>query len=438
MHRLPIPYPANPQSPFLRLSPLPHCVWLDSGKPGSPLGRYDVMSALPRIVLEGGDEDVMRQVLNAELDKQANAEADLPFCGGWIGYFGYSYRHKSFNISSTKSDPLPPAWFGWYDWALVIDHATEQAQLVFLDTCSEETRHSVQQALASEINLDLSFCCEPFTPDESRQHYLQNLQKTRDYLLAGDCYQVNYTQRFSTRMTGSAIGAYLTLRQAVPSPFAAYIALKQGSVLSVSPERFIQIDGRHALTQPIKGTAPRGPDKTADENNKTLLQQSEKNRAENLMIVDLLRNDFSRNCTPHSVKVPELFEVQSFANVHHLVSTISGELKTEISHPDFILSCFPGGSITGAPKKRSMEIIEELEGQARSVYCGAIGYFSVNRRTDFNIAIRTLVESGGNLYAWAGGGIVVDSDPNQEYEESLHKIGSFLRAMNNKAAEPAA
>ena len=425
-----LPYQPDSEALFLRLSKLPFCVWLDSGKPFSSLGRYDILSALPSAEFRGNHAEFATEIA-ARLN-QITVESTLPFCGGWIGYLSYSFNHANLKLApSTKDGQERGAWFGWFDWAVVVDHLERQTRLIFQATCSRDARRQVQDALSSDVDIALSYQCSDFQTDESPVQYRESLDKIRAYLLAGDCYQINYTQRFSAKFSGSAPGAYLALRHAVPSPFSAYIAREQGAVMSISPERFIQIQGNRALTQPIKGTAPRGKTAEEDQQWRTQLLSSPKNRAENVMIVDLLRNDFSQNCKAHSVRVPELFELQSFANVHHLVSTVIGELKPDISHPNFILSCFPGGSITGAPKKRAMEIIDALEQHSRSIYCGAIGYFSCNRNTDFNIAIRTLVLEGSKLYGWAGGGIVIDSDPDQEYAESLHKISALLTALTS-------
>lgn len=427
-----LPYEADTEAVFLRLCRLPQCAWLDSGKPGSDLGRYDILTAMPSAIISGSIPDLAEQ-LQARLAQNPRQSA-LPFCGGWLGYLAYDCRHAALGLqpSSKVDNFIPQAWFGWYDWAVVVDHKSQQTTLVFLDSCASATRDQVRHALTTGPELDLAFRCATFTPDENRGRYLAALARIRAYLLAGDTYQVNYTQRFSARFQGSAPGAYLRLRRAVPSPFAAFLALEAGAILSISPERFIQIRGRHALTQPIKGTIARGKTAEEDRQLRTRLGESEKNRAENVMIVDLMRNDFSRHCHPFSVRVPELFGLQSFANVHHLVSSITGELAGEISHPEFILACFPGGSITGAPKKRAMEIIEELESHSRSAYCGALGYFSCNGNSDFNITIRTLVHSGDHLYAWAGGGIVVDSDPQEEYAESLQKITALLSVLGGR------
>lgn len=429
----PLPYEANTEPLFLRLSQLPNCIWLDSGKPASSLGRYDIITALPSATIPGNTTSLVQQ-LQARLTT-THMDKDLPFCGGWMGYLAYGCNHRVMGLPPSGKDKtlVPQVWFGWYDWALVIDHETRSTQLMFMEQCDPKTHSRVMEALRDGNTPDLAFECATFHADESRVHYLQSLARIRAYLLAGDTYQVNYTQRFSAAFSGSAQGAYLALRRAVPSPFSAFLGLDQSSILSISPERFIQIRGRQALTQPIKGTVPRGKTPQEDEGLRTKLRQSIKNRAENVMIVDLLRNDFSKHCKPFSVQVPDLFGLQSFANVHHLVSSVIGELEPEVEHPEFIMSCFPGGSITGAPKKRAMEIIDELETHSRSVYCGAVGYFSCNGNTDFNIAIRTLVHSGDHLYAWAGGGIVIDSDPEQEYAESLFKIDALLGALSRRS-----
>jgi para-aminobenzoate synthetase component I len=290
----------------------------------------------------------------------------------------------------------------------------------------------VHAALSGAPSCSLEFTCSTFSPNETKKQYLESMARIREYLLAGDCYQVNYTQRFSAQFSGSPVGAYLRLRQTVPSPFSAYLDTGDRTLLSVSPERFIRVHDRAALTQPIKGTTRRGLTDSEDLALKEELRRSEKNRAENVMIVDLLRNDFGQVCETGSVKVPNLMDIHSFANVHHLVSTITGTLPVGIRHSDLIFSCFPGGSITGAPKRRAMEIIEELEHQRRSAYCGSIGYFSCNNNTDFNIAIRTMEQKHDQIHAWAGGGIVIDSEGEAEYEECFAKISIFMRSLENR------
>ncbi|MFC6635846.1 aminodeoxychorismate synthase component I [Microbulbifer taiwanensis] len=250
-----------------------------------------------------------------------------------------------------------------------------------------------------------------------------------DYIAAGDIYQANFTQRFGTGYEGDLFAAYLALRGRAAGPFSAYMDLPRGKLLSLSPERFIRADGNSLQTEPIKGTAARNSDAAEDARVAKALQASAKDRAENLMIVDLLRNDFGKLCRRGSVRVPQLFQLASFANVHHLVSTITGELSEEYSFADLLGACFPGGSITGAPKRRAMQIIGELESSPRGAYCGSVGYLSSCGRADTNIAIRTFTASDGRITCAAGGGIVADSDPAAEHEECLAKVRLLLETV---------
>lgn len=426
-----LPYQTNTEFLFRHLSELPHCVWLDSGKPLSVAGRYDILSALPTSTVSA-DHKQLCAVLEEKLGRHANA-SPLPFSGGWIGHLNYDFRHGEFGLP--RRDGSDGAWFGWYDWAVVVDHELRKSQLLILKSCPKHITERALQTLHTAPPAMAPHSCSTFRVDEDRSRYVASIGRIQDYLSAGDCYQVNYTQRFTADFAGDARSAYLQLRQAVPSPFCAYLALENSSVLCISPERFVQLNQRKAIAQPIKGTTRRGDNEQEDLSLRRELVESVKNRAENVMIVDLLRNDFGKLCVPGSVSVPQLFEVESFANVHHLVSTVSGQLSAEVSHPRFILSCFPGGSITGAPKKRAMEVIDELELHSRSSYCGSIGYFSCNGHSDFNIAIRTMVRTGGKIHAWAGGGIVMDSIAQAEYEECFVKINHLIKALEAPAAE---
>ena len=256
----------------------------------------------------------------------------------------------------------------------------------------------------------------------------------QQYLHSGDCYQINLTQRFQADYQGDEWQAYRTLRQANGAPFSAFIRLEHNCILSISPERFIALDSnRHIETKPIKGTLPRSADEQQDRELAKQLAGSEKDRAENLMIVDLLRNDIGKVASPGSVAVPHLFAIESFPAVHHLVSTVTAELAPGYQATDLLRAAFPGGSITGAPKIRAMEIIEELEPSRRSLYCGAIGYLSQDGKMDSSITIRTLVADSGQLYCWAGGGIVADSDVDAEYQETYDKVSRILPLL---APEP--
>jgi para-aminobenzoate synthetase component 1 len=260
--------------------------------------------------------------------------------------------------------------------------------------------------------------------------YRVAFERLQTYIQAGDCYQVNLARRFANSYRGDPWHAYQNLRAVAAAPFSGYMESPAGAVLCFSPERFLAADGGELLTQPIKGTAARGSDPASDRQLAAALCSSEKNRAENLMIVDLLRNDLGRSCVPGSIAVEQLFELQSFATVHHLVSSIRGRLRPG-QHPlDALRNCFPGGSISGAPKIRAMQIIDELEPQPRSVFCGAIGYIGADGRMDTNLTIRTLLASAGQIYAWVGGGIVADSNCSDELAETLNKIEPLLKALS--------
>ncbi|MDX1266805.1 MAG: aminodeoxychorismate synthase component I, partial [Oceanisphaera sp.] len=259
--------------------------------------------------------------------------------------------------------------------------------------------------------------------------YESAFDRVQQYLQAGDCYQINLTMRFNAPFSGDAWQAYRHLSEHNRAPFSAFLQLPDSQVLSLSPERFIALDGRRVETKPIKGTRPRGASELEDQRLAQDLLDAPKDRAENLMIVDLLRNDIGRVCVPGSVKVPSLFAIESFPAVHHLVSTITGELSSQLEGTDLLAATFPGGSITGAPKVRAMEIIEELEPHRRHGYCGSIGYLSAHGRMDTSITIRTLLAEQNELYCWAGGGVVADSQAADEYQELFDKLGKILPVL---------
>lgn len=270
---------------------------------------------------------------------------------------------------------------------------------------------------------------EPFRPETSKAAYLANLDRIKRYLAAGDCYQVNLAQRFVSTFQGAPLTAWLELQARHPAPHSCYFDTGSGSVFGVSPERFLSIHGRKVVTEPIKGSRPRGQDDAEDRLIGEELRQNPKDRAENLMIVDLLRNDLGAFCKAGSVKADPLFELRRFSNVQHLVSTISGELREDVSPLAALLQAFPGGSITGAPKKRAMEIIAELEPAPRGAYCGSFFWMDDKGNLDSNILIRTLQTDGDKLYCHGGGGIVFDSDPEAEYEESRFKVEKLMGAL---------
>jgi para-aminobenzoate synthetase component 1 len=274
---------------------------------------------------------------------------------------------------------------------------------------------------AAEIDLRSTF---------THRGYLDAVERVREYIIAGDIFQANLSQRFQTALTERPFDLYLRLRERNPAPFAAYLTFDDLAVLSASPERFLRLDHDHLVeTRPIKGTRPRGLGPMHDAALGRALAESAKDRAENVMIVDLLRNDLSRVCRPGTVRVPELFALEQHPTVHHLVSTVVGELAPECDAADLIRATFPGGSITGAPKVRAMEIIAELEPTQRGVYCGSIGYISATGAMDTSIVIRTYIALGGRVYFQAGGGIVADSDLELEYRETLDKARGLIETL---------
>jgi para-aminobenzoate synthetase component 1 len=355
---------------------------------------------------------------------------NYPFTGGLAGYFGYDLG-RSPNHKLPKLDTLPDMRIGLYEWALTIDHFSKKAWLFFNAKCPKELKNKIincinkvpQNTDSNEKILHKLSC------STKKLHYLDTVKKAKNYILAGDCYQINYAQHFSASAKKDSWKIYKDLRIRMAAPYGCYYQLgkTKQAILSFSPERFLKLKGNQVITQPIKGTVSRGKNSQEDTIKAKALIDSEKNKAENLMIVDLLRNDLSKNCKLGSVKTPELFKLESFKNVHHLVSTVTGIIKDTATPLTLLRDCFPGGSITGAPKKRVMEIIDELELCKRSVYCGSIGYISANGLMDTNIAIRTILSDGNKIHCWGGGGIVADSDAEDEYQEILDKVGLLIK-----------
>ncbi|WP_368177719.1 aminodeoxychorismate synthase component I [Aeromonas sp. R1-2] len=370
-----------------------------------------------------------QQQLLGELDLCAT---HLPFIGGALGLFGYDLgrRFERLPVQAAADIAVPDMAVGIYDWALLRNVTTGDWQLVHWgDETGLANRLAwleQQQAKPAPAFALLG----AWQSNMSRAEYGEKFARIQAYLAAGDCYQINLTQRFSAPYQGDEWQAYCLLATANKAPFSAFIRLPESALLSLSPERFLLLDGRHIETKPIKGTRPRHPDPAIDRQVAQELAQADKDRSENLMIVDLLRNDIGRVSRPGSVSVPNLFAVESFPAVHHLVSTIHGELDARWQGVDLLRACFPGGSITGAPKIRAMEIIEELEPQRRNAYCGSIGYLSQHGRMDTSICIRTLIAEAGRLHCWAGGGIIADSDADSEYQETYDKVAHILPPLS--------
>jgi para-aminobenzoate synthetase component 1 len=406
-----LPYKKDAAEYFMALSDLPYAAWLDS----SGMARFDILTAAPYKVM---DQESSYAELRRELGSSLPPLDDLPFAGGALGCFSYDGPRMLVAI---------------YDWALVLDHFKKTARLVSRRRL-EETGALLKQVLRrlqtgivqprKKFRVHGNISCN-FT----KQGYDKAFAKVQEYLQSGDCYQVNLAQRFFASAEGDPLTAYLELRKMSPAPYSAYLDFPEIKILCASPERFISVGNGKVVTRPIKGTRPRSLDPLQDARFAEELRCHPKDRAENLMIVDLLRNDLGKCCKTGSVKVPELFKVESYSNVHHLVSTVEGELEEGCDALDMLGACFPGGSVTGAPKLRAIEIISELEPDARGIYCGAIGYMGFDGNMDSNIAIRTLVYDGREICCYAGGGIVADSRCDEEYQETLDKASAMLKLL---------
>lgn len=448
-----LPYQSDAKAYFAAIRDLPWAAWLDSGG----CGRYDVLVAQPVATIstqngktrvcdevsgESTDKDPL-QLIREQLGEGVASRPDIPFAGGALGYWGYDLARNFHHIQATARDGehLPQMAVGIYDWAVVIDHQERLARLVsrqrraqtaaVLPQILQRLRRSVTNVQAIN-NFQVSGRIETNLNPPS---YRRAFDAIKQFLREGDCYQVNLAQRFAAKARGDAFAAYLELRRLSPAPFSAFLDWPHLQVLCASPELFLRVSQGRVETRPIKGTRARSKDDAEDAKRARALQQHAKDRAENLMIVDLLRNDLSKNCTIGSVQTPGLFEVESFSNVHHLVSTVEGRLRQDSHALDLLRDCFPGGSITGAPKQRAMEIIEQLEPQRRGIYCGAIGYVGYDGDMEVNIAIRTLVYSNNEIRCWAGGGIVADSQCEAEFQETWDKASAMLEVLKRFGGE---
>jgi para-aminobenzoate synthetase component 1 len=437
----PLPYRANPAEYFAAIRHAPGAVLLDSGRPAAERGRYDLLSAWPEATLavdpdESGSNFLRR--LRKNLSQLGEAKLpdgyELPFAGGLIGYLSYDFGRHLEQLPHLAVDDLhlPDARFGLYAWALISDHLAQTSQLVFHPALADSERQRLITLFSGDAaTAPATFKLQgPMAPDLSVEAYHQAIERIQDYIQAGDCYQVNFAQRFRAPCSGDPWVAYCALREACPTPCSGFQSLpNDGAVLSLSPERFVRVSERQVETRPIKGTRPRGVTPEEDAAHATELLASPKDRAENLMIVDLLRNDLGRSCRTGSVSVPELFSLESYPNVHHLVSSVTGTLADDKDALDLIAGSFPGGSITGAPKIRAMQIIDELEPTRRGLYCGSLVYLDVRGEMDSSIAIRSLLVKDGQVCCWGGGGIVADSQWEAEYQESLTKVRVLLQTL---------
>ena len=464
-------YSQNPCHWFERVRPLGHAILLDSvcdgnhTNPTTSIRRYDIITAAPEVMVkvqnqttkldylkncsQEGRHQVLKQpvfnVLENLLNEYGcnNANKQLPFTGGLMGYWGYELNSmlEPTRVHERKHD-YPDMMVGLYLWAIINDHQQKTTQVYFHPKLAPEQRDHILNIIKTaplsnstntkRATTQNSFVLtSKFKGTTSRSAYNNAFEKIQQWITAGDCYQINLTQRFRTQYSGDPWLAYQHLRQLSPTPFSAFLDYPELCILSHSPERLLLNNFGTIESKPIKGTRPRGATPEQDEALAQELLTSIKDRAENLMIVDLLRNDLGRNCQPGSIKVPVLFGLESYANVHHMVSTIHGQLASDRNNLQLLRDAFPGGSITGAPKIRAMQIIREIESDARSVYCGAIGYISLNGRMDTNIPIRTLVADNRQISVWGGGAIVADSDCASEYEESMTKVRNLVNGLES-------
>lgn len=462
----------EPEALFASLASLPFALFLDSATAGpdkdpSLHGRWSHIAIDPFLTLTKKDGVVRRNrepvsagafdTLAAELERVrlaadwAEEDGLPPFTGGFAGFLGYELGRELETLPARKpwgeGTPPPDMALGAYDCVLAFDHIAKRAFIV--STGLPETTPAARAVRAEaraarwRARLALNPALPPLHwPDQAtpasavtagvdRETYEGLVQRTVDYIHAGDVFQANLSQRFAARLQNGddPFTLYRRLRTLSPAPFAGFFNFGGGALLSSSPERFLASDGRQVETRPIKGTRPRGRTTREDAALARDLAASEKDRAENVMIVDLLRNDLSRVCEDGSVRVPALCELQSFANVHHLVSRVDGTLAPGKTSVDLLRACFPGGSITGAPKVRAMEIIAELEDRPRGPYCGSLGYLGFDGAMDTNISIRSMVIMEGRVTFRSGGGIVADSNPSAEYEETLAKASGLKKAI---------
>ena len=433
----------------------PYSFLLDSSMENEKLGRFTFMGCSPFMIFKSKNRDITIEennnirsftgnpfeILKELLQKYKTEVVDkLPFLGGAVGYLTYDMMHHIEKLPRTAVDDvnIPDAYFGFYDNIVAIDHQRNVTYII-ANGINEEPKNALE-ILKRKINgitalkLDnmQGIECGQIQSNFKKEDYLDAVQSIKDYIRSGDIYQVNLTQRFKCQAEEAPFSIYSRLRKLNPAPFACYMNFGEGHILSSSPERFLKIQNRMIETRPIKGTRPRGRTVEEDKANKEELLSSEKDKSELLMIVDLERNDLGKVSKPGTVKVPELFYPEEYATVHHLVATVIGEMQDGLEAIDVIKAAFPGGSITGAPKIRSMEIIDELEPTQRNIYTGSIGYIGFNGSVDLNIAIRTIVMKESTAYFQAGGGIVWDSDPELEYEETLHKAKALFRTLRNE------
>lgn len=450
----------DPWETARRFAHLPYLLFLDSVDRQPDRGRYSFVTADPvDWIVDSTREPRFRDPFT-ELSRRLTAFtvdtiAGLPpFQGGVAGQFGYGLQHAVERISRPRFDEfrVPDLAVGIYDWVIAWDHVANRAWVIstgYPETRTAKRRERAARRLKAVLHFTPHHPRDAFsteteesvapqfpltghpgiTSNFDRNRYLVAVRRAIEYVSAGDCFQVNLSQRLLAKQREHPLFTYGRLRERNPAPFAGYFDLGKFAIASASPERFLRVSNGEVETRPIKGTRPRGNTPAEEQWLVADLAASSKDRAENVMIVDLLRNDLGRVCEYGSVCVPKVCQVETFKYVHHLVSEVRGRMATGKTPLDLLRACFPGGSVTGAPKVRAMEIIAELEPTARGSYCGSLGYIGFDGTMDTNILIRTFTAGRGWLQFPVGGGIVADSDPEREYEETLDKAKGLLRAL---------
>ncbi len=433
---------------------LPGGFVLESSAPHQRGGRYSILGWNPvatvRIDESDGGNWLERLAERIGKGDARYARGDLPFVGGWVGFISYEAGPllESVPVTAPADINLPLVQFSLYESAAVYDYRTERWTLATADLAGGGRRSASEKLDALERILGSAPAAEPTEPwtclaDEpepvlSVGEYLARVKEAKRYITAGDSYEINLTQRFTTRTRASAARLYERVRESNPAAYSALLRCDGTAIISASPELFLDLREGHVVTRPIKGTRPRNGDPLLDRVRAAELLESEKDRAELNMIIDLMRNDLGRVCEFGSVRVTSAGDLETHPTVMHLVGTVEGRLRGGLGWADLLRASFPGGSITGAPKIRTMQIIDELEPTRRSVYCGSIGHIGLDGSMCLNIAIRTMVLDDGNLHLFSGGAITADSDPHAEYEETLAKIAGLTRALRGVGVDRAA
>ncbi len=467
--------PPRPEELLKTFKNYPYPFFLDSAMASERLGRFSFLGCDPFLVFKSKRDSIILNWQDGRTEsfrrdpflaleeilakyKIEKAGSPVPLTSGAVGYFSYDLKDFVEDLPDISRDDLdlPDCILGFYDLIVAYDNLTGRAYIAgsglphpsgikndrrcldrmreFKALCKSrrlpsatfEVRHGRQP---SRLNTVVS--------NFSKSDYMAAIARAKEYIRKGDIYQVNLSQRFEASLGAEALAVYLKLREVSPAPFASYLGFEDVTILSSSPERFLMKKGDYIETRPIKGTRPRGSDEKSDLFLEQELKKSPKDNAEHIMIVDLERNDLGRICAYGSVRPTENAIIEKYANVFHLVSTVSGRLKEGVGPVEVLRAAFPGGSITGAPKIRSMEIIESIEPVKRSVYTGAIGYISFDGDMDTSIVIRTLIIKGSKAYFSVGGGIVADSDPESEYQETLDKAAGLMQALGFSNADKA-